>query len=418
MNQGTRSPTKRSPEDGRLTIGIDGTPLLVERGYGRVLAELLPELLDGSDGHRYRLFADRHTAARLPELPPVEIIRPATSRAQSEAASAEGGRRGLADLAAMGRAVARAGLDCMLFPTVYSWYPVLARVPQVVGFLDTIAERHADLVFPDRASRWAWACKSWTARRSARVVVTISEYSKRSLVRDLGVDPERIVVTPLAPPRAFAGPPPDAAPRARSWLGERGLPVDAPFLIYVGGFNPHKNLGTLLLALERLRDAGSLEDLWLLAVGPVAGDLFHGEGEAIRRRVEETGLEGRVVFPGFVPDAELAPLYAQALASVTPSLQEGFGLPAVEAAACGTPAIATRESPLPEVLEGGGLFFDPRSVEELASAVARLSGDPGLRLRLACEARRRASALSWSATARATRGALERAALPRGRGVT
>lgn len=310
----------------------------------------------------------------------------------------------------MRRAVAGAGLDCMFFPTVYSWYPLPSRLPQVVGFLDTIAERHGRLVFPDAASRWAWNAKSWAARRAARVVVTISEYSKRSLVRDLGVDPARVVVTPLAPPRAFRQPPAGAAAAARAWLAERGLDTEGPYLIYVGGFNPHKNLGTLVEALARLRRTGSLGDLWLLAVGPVEGDLFHGEGAAIRRRVAEAGLGDRVVFPGFVPDACLAPLYACALASVTPSLQEGFGLPAVEAAACGTPAIATRESPLPEVLAGGGLFFDPRDAEALAAAVARLAADPALARRLGAEARRRASALTWRATAQATRRALEQAA--------
>jgi glycosyltransferase involved in cell wall biosynthesis len=219
------------------------------------------------------------------------------------------------------------------------------------------------------------------------------------------VPPERIFVTPEAPAPAFV-PVSDPAPR-RAWLRDHGLEEDLRYLIYVGGFNPHKNLRSLVRAFARLRSTEAGRDVALLLVGDAGGDLFHSEVQALRDLIGGFALESEVHFVGFVPDEELRHLFAGAMALVLPSLEEGFGLPAVEAAACGAPCVATRNSPLPQLLEGGGLFVDPEVPGELVAALERMAAEPGLREELARGALERAGRLSWQATAEATRRALE-----------
>jgi alpha-1,3-rhamnosyl/mannosyltransferase len=307
----------------------------------------------------------------------------------------------------MGRGVAAERLDAFYFPSLYSFFPIPSRVPVAVAIHDTIPERHGAIVFPSRRTRWLWNAKSRWARWQARTVITVSEYARRALHQVFGIPLERIVVTPEAPSPVF-GPVADDAPR-RAWLSERGIPASDDYLLYVGGFNPHKNLLGLVRAWARAREHTGA-DVGLLLVGDHERDVFHHEVSAIRAAVDAEGLAGRVHWPGFVPDPELRHLYAGARALVLPSLEEGFGLPAVEAAACGAPCVATRESPLPEVLEGGGVFFDPREEGALTAALEALLGDAARRDALAARARERAAALSWDVTAERTLEALERTA--------
>ncbi len=323
----------------RLRIGIDGTCLGSGRGYGRFLRELLPPLLR-RDAHDYRLFVDDATASGM-ALPDMPIHRLATSESQAAAASARGNRSPL-DLWRMGRGVAALDLDVFYFPSVYSYFPIPSRaLPVAVAIHDTIPERHGRIIFPDRRTRWLWSLKSRLARWQARSIVTVSEYARDQIARELHIPADRIFVTPEAPSAHFSVPDDDAP--LRGWLRERGLPTEAPYLLYVGGFNPHKNVVGLVRALGRLALPAELR---LVLVGDAEGDVFHGNVGEIRREISLAGLTERVHWAGFVPDEALRHLYAGALALVLPSLEEGFGLPAVEAAACGTPCVATRESPL------------------------------------------------------------------------
>ena len=136
----------------KLRIGIDATCLGSRRGYGRFLRELLPALLECDRHNEYVLFADRHTAAEVEPLP-ARTVQPPTRASQVSAASARG-RRSLRDLWTMRRAVAKERLDLLYFPSVYSYFPVPARVPVVVCIHDTIAERYGRTVFPTRRARW------------------------------------------------------------------------------------------------------------------------------------------------------------------------------------------------------------------------------------------------------------------------
>jgi glycosyltransferase involved in cell wall biosynthesis len=391
-----------------LRIGIDGTCLASGRGYGRFLRELLPPLLADRGAHEYVLFVDEATAREI-ELPDMPIERLRTGEAQAGAASASGARSPF-DLFRMGRGVAEHALDVFYFPSVFSWFPIPKALPIALAIHDTIPERHGAIVFPHAWNRWLWQLKSWAARRQARTLVTVSDYARRQIASHFGVVESEIWVTPEAPSPGFT-PVADAGER-RKWLVENALDPELGYFIFVGGVNPHKNVEGLVRGLASLAADAAGREAALLLVGSHSTDTFHADTAAIRGEIERLGLGERVHWAGFVPDDALRHLYAGAVAVVLPAFEEGFGLPAVEAAACGAPCVATRESPLPEVLEGGGCFFDPRDESDLARSLDFVWSQPEQRDLLASTALERASALDWAITARETRLALEATANP------
>jgi glycosyltransferase involved in cell wall biosynthesis len=187
------------------------------------------------------------------------------------------------------------------------------------------------------------------------------------------------------------------------------LPSDARWVIYVGGFNPHKHLELIVRAHARLARA-SAAPLFLLLVGTLDSDVFHGDAGRIRQAIDEAGSTERVIWTGFVPDEELRLLHSGAICLLLPSEAEGFGLPAVEAAACGTPVVATLNSPLPELLEGGGLFVPPGDQGALDAALERLVEQTPLRDEMAKRALERARRLTWPRGAQAALDCLREAA--------
>ena len=194
------------------------------------------------------------------------------------------------------REPARETLDVMYFPSVFSWFPVLGSMKVAVAFHDTIAERYAKIVFPTWKTRTFWKMKVKWALQQSDGIVTVSDWSKRSLADWFKLPPERIFVTPEAPAAGFR-PAEDAEPRRR-WLRTRGLDPDAPYLIYVGGFNPHKNLGNLIEAFAATSKAEGGAGLGLILVGDFAGDTFHGEVQALRARIAASGLQDRGALRG------------------------------------------------------------------------------------------------------------------------
>ncbi len=170
-------------------------------------------------------------------------------------------------------------------------------------------------------------------------------------------------------------------------------------LAYVGGFGPHKNLDQLLRVFASIAGSPGLEDVRLVMVGEYEKEVFYSRAGSLRGQVEDLGLSGRVVFTGFLPDEDLVVLLNRATALVLPSLMEGFGLPAVEAAACGCPVVATTASPLPDLLGEGGLFADPESAEQLERALRDVLGSESLRAGLGAAGLEAAGRLTWDAAA-------------------
>ncbi|AMV37101.1 glycosyltransferase family 4 protein [Planctomyces sp. SH-PL62] len=390
-----------------MRLGFDGTCLANRRGFGRfarrLLAAVAPRAVDR--GHEVVVVIDGPSAATV-ELPEgVEPIVVGVRESPSAAASARG-RRGLLDMLAMGRAVSRAKLDLMYFPATYSFYPVWGVPRVVVTMHDTLTLEHPELVFPTRRGRAAWTLKEWVARRSSDRIVTVSETSKRYLMDRLGLDADRLRIVGEAADPAFR-PLRDEA-RADEALGRYGVPAGSRFLLYVGGLSPHKNLLRLVEAFA----AATPDDVLLVLTGDFQ-DVFHTHVPEIRGAIARLGLEGRVLLPGFVPDEDLVALYSRTYALVFPSLLEGFGLPAVEAMACGAPVVASRAGSLPEVVGDAGLFFDPLDVPDMAAALDAILRDPDLRDALAARALRRSATFDWDRSATALLACFEELA-PRG----
>lgn len=381
-----------------MRVGVDGTCWANGRGYGRFTRELCGAMVALAPRDEFVFFVDER-AERAFELRAPNVRTAVVDQRQSptEAASADGSRSPL-DMLRLTRAVRRAGLDVFFSPSVYTYFPLPPRLPAVVTLHDAIAERFPELTLPSRRARLFWKLKVGLALRQARRVLTVSEFSRRELHEVLGVPLERIHVAVEAPAAAYA----PSSERADVDAAVRavGLPSGVRYLTYVGGFNPHKNVDVLVRAHGALvRELG--EPLHLVLVGTLSEDVFHGDRGGIQRAVQEAGASELVHWPGFVADEDLRHLHSGALALVLPSQCEGFGLPAVEAAACGTPVVATTQSPLPELLEGGGRFVPPRDVDALQAALRELATDEDERLRCGQRALAGARALGWERGARA-----------------
>ena len=385
-----------------MRIGIDACCWSNRRGFGRFTRELLTHIVTEHPRHEYTLLVDRATAeeSRFPAGARVQVV--ATREAPTRAASAAGARSPL-DLWRMARAAARLPLDLFFFPAVYSYFPMLRRVPTIVTFHDAIAESHPRLIFPGARARLFWNAKTWLAHRQASRILTVSRNSRARIAVAFGIQESSIDVVGEGPGDVFR---PIRDLRAlNSVLDRYRLPAAAPLVLYVGGISPHKNLDGLLRAFARLPERAHLA-----IVGDHAGDSFYGCYPRLLELRARLGLEPRVTFTGFVPDEDLALLYNAATVLALPSFDEGFGLPAVEAMACGLAVVASRGGSLPEVLGPAGTFFDPRDQAEMAAALSRVLEDPKLRAGLSAEGLRRAALFSWSAAARDTVGLFERTA--------
>ena len=192
-----------------------------------------------------------------------------------------------------------------------------------------------------------------------------------------------------------------ASPPAVAEIQAR-LELPTQFFLFLGALEPRKNVPTLVRALGQLWASGDARARLVIA---------GAEGwrnEEVRREVHRLGLEDAVRFVGYVAPQDLSALYGAATAFVYPSLFEGFGLPPLEAMACGTPVVTSNISSLPEVVGDAALLINPRSASDLAAALRRLLDDDELRLRLRAAGPRRAALFSWEHMARATCGCTAR----------
>ncbi len=266
--------------------------------------------------------------------------------------------------------------------------PLAGRVPYVVSFHDMSLALLPQ--FHTLKKRLLTSSLIPAVARGARMILTPSESTRRDVVRLLRVDPGRVRMIPYAPGPAFR-PVPLAPERLEARHGIRD-----PYFLYVGTLEPRKNLARTLRAFASVADALP------------AGCRFVIVGQRgwryddVLREAAHPALRGRVDFLGYVPEEELPDLYAHALATVYPSLYEGFGLPVVESMACGTPVLTSRSSSLAEIGEGAALLADPTDEKELADGLHALATDEGLRRELRALGLDRARTFSWERTGRET----------------
>jgi len=221
--------------------------------------------------------------------------------------------------------------------------------------------------------------------KRAEHIITVSACSKIDLMRYLDIPESKISIIHNGVDRRVFKPVP-------------GRRFDFPYLLYVGTERPRKNLGTLLAAFAILkREAGAWPDLKLVKAGNAGRtDEFR---QATLNEVRRLGLEGEIVFTDYVSDEDLAGYYSSAIGLIVPSLYEGFGLPLIEAMACGCPVIASNCSSLPEVADSAALFFAPHDSLELARLMRRLITEPALRDELIRKGFKRVECFSWERAA-------------------
>jgi alpha-1,3-rhamnosyl/mannosyltransferase len=254
--------------------------------------------------------------------------------------------------------------------TVYDLIPVL--FPHHVSI-------QASLLF-----RWATAL----AIRASGHVVTISEAARTDYQRIFRLAPGKVAAIPLAADPVFCPrPPAEVAAVCR----RHGLPES--YVLYLGSNKPHKNLVRLVDAWAQLQPQ---------SVPLVIAGAWDSRYPRVRQRVRELGLDDVVLWPGPVAEPNLPALYAGATLFVFPSLYEGFGLPVLEAMACGTPVAAADSSSIPEVGGDAAIYFDPIDIDEMAEKIRSLLHDDELQERFRALGSAQAARYSWERTARRT----------------
>lgn len=334
-------------------------------GIGRFLQRLLEEIA-GSRPHLTTV-ALAGPAAPIPVTAPhIQVLRLA-------------GRPTLYwDQVLLPRALREVGATIFFSP--YYKAPLTAPCPTVVTIHDLIPLR-----FP-AYTRGPWrvyaaAFRAWAAllARRAAAVITDSAHSKADLVELLGLASEHVHVIPIGVGEEFRPlPAPEAIAATTTRYG-----ISQPYLLSVGNFLPHKNLLRLVEAYSALPDPLCRRTRLVLAGRPAR----HGAA----RPVDPTILaRPGVLLPGFIAPEDLPLLYAGATALVCPSLTEGFGLPVLEAMACGTPVVCARAGALPEVTDDAALYVDPTDVASITEGLRRILEDDSLRRELAARGLQRA----------------------------
>ncbi len=226
--------------------------------------------------------------------------------------------------------------------------------------------------------------------KRAHRIVTISEFSKSEILRYLNVPEQKVTVIPCGVDLEAFHPdiPAQEIERVRQTYG-----LAARYFLYLGTLEPRKNLVRLIEAYARLHEMRT--DVPALCIAGRKGWQFEEIFEAVKRN----NLEDHVIFTGYVPQQDAPPLISGALAFVFPSLYEGFGLPPLEAMACGTPVIASSAASLPEVVQDAGILVDPLNVGLIANAMETLMDDALLCQKLSEAGRQRALTFTWERTA-------------------
>jgi glycosyltransferase involved in cell wall biosynthesis len=293
----------------------------------------------------------------------------------------------------------RVGLDRLLpgaelFHATEHLLPPLRSIPTVLTVHDLIF-RHLPMHHKPLNRSYLNVTMPLYCRRATHVIA-VSECTRRDLIAAYDLPEDKVTVVHEAAAPRFRPQPPEAVAAVRS---RYGLPDR--YLLFVGTIEPRKNLACLLAVFETIHAEGLSDGLVIVGRrGWLYDDFF--------ARIDRSPVRDAVLFPGYVADDDLPAVYAGSQGLVFPSLYEGFGLPVLEAMACGTPVVASNASSLPEIGGDAALYADPLDVESMTDAVRRLQCDTERREHLRARGLERAAKFSWGRAAARTRGVYER----------
>jgi glycosyltransferase involved in cell wall biosynthesis len=368
-----------------MRIAIDYSAAVNQRaGIGRLVRNQVLALAEVDQDNDYRLVYARPNRGAVPQFPRARNF----SRREVRL-----GERWLSIL--WHRAKLPVPADWLSGPVDVYHCPdfVLPPLRRARGIL-TVHDL-AFLMRPDCADHRLRAYLEEVVPRSVRradFIIADSENTRNDLVVLLGVRPQSVAVVPGGVEERFTRVTDQhQLQRAREKLGVG----DAPFVLAIGVIEPRKNLNRLMDAFGTLKLRGNVPKNLKLVLAGGKGWLY----DDIFDHHARSEVRNDILMPGFVPDELLPAIYSAAEVLAFPSLYEGFGLPILEAMACGTPVVASRASCLPEVAEGAALLVDPTSVEGLASALELLLLDSDLRTRLIERGLQRASEYTWQRAA-------------------
>lgn len=361
-------------------IGIDYTAAVHQlAGIGRYTRELVQALAQVSPDYTYRLFVADVGRVRLPPLPADNFSWRTTRLTE----------RWLARLWFRLRLPLAINLwtgPLALYHATDFFLPPLAqRTKSIVTVHDLSFVRHPESVMPGMTRH----LNTWVPRSVQRAdhVIAVSKATRQDLIELYNTPAPKITVLHHGVSARFA---PVANNAALANVRHKYKLGQAPFILSLGTIQPRKNYLQLIRAVAQLE-----KEIALVIVGGWGWDTG-----PIFAEVENLGLAKRVHFPGYVDDADLPALYSAATLFVYPSLYEGFGLPALEAMACGTPVVAANRSALPEVVGDAGLLVDPQDVSAIAGAIEGLLGDAACRAQLSAAGLARAAQFTWPGMAR------------------
>ncbi len=222
-------------------------------------------------------------------------------------------------------------------------------------------------------------------------IITVSEFSKMDIMKSFGIPSDKIFVTHLASEDIYK---PMDKNICKNYLN-KFYSINTKFILYVGGFSPRKNIVGLLDAFSKV--SKQIKDLNLIIIGQ------HGLSyELYKNRAAKLNISDKVLFPGFIPVEHMPIFYNASELFVYPSFYEGFGLPPVEAMACGIPVIASNITSLPEVLGDSALLVNPNDIDCLSQSMYNVLTDNKLKSSLVKKGLLRASSFSWNKTAEDT----------------
>ncbi len=363
-----------------MRIGINALFLLPSKvGGSEIYVRNRVKCLAGmGDGNTYVVFVNRESAGVFDDVGPRVKIVLCSLRASSRPL------RILWEQVVLPFQTLRHKIDILFSAGMTS--PFVCPVPSVVAIFDL---QH--VLQPENFPRWYLPFVKWIIYLSAKLadgVVTISQKVRDDIVKFYRIPSGDIAVTYLAADHDTFFP--RDTKEVEEVRTKYGLPER--FILYAAASLPHKNHALLFEALRMLKERGGRTRLVLIGARDKGYD-------AIAEMIEKTGLQTDVVFTGWLPFEDIAPIYCASDALVFPSLNEGFGMPVIEAMACGVPVVCSNIEPLPEVAGDAAYFIDPYDPSSIAEGISKVISDRNLRRDLIEKGFRRAAAFTWENTA-------------------